>query len=65
MKGIYLDDVPEHINGISCTAKNCVYHDGDSYCTAKRISVGPMSAVCSSDTVCSTFKPRGEITIER
>lgn len=44
----------EHIEGIHCDVKNCVYHDCDTYCTAKQIAVGPSSA----DTVCATFKER-------
>lgn len=61
MRGIYLDDVPEHIKGISCSAKNCIYHDGDNYCTAERISVGTANACCCSDTVCATFKPKSDV----
>ena len=50
---------PKHYNkGISCDAKNCVYHDCDCYCTADKINVGPSNATCSSDTVCATFKER-------
>jgi len=52
-------DTPKHYNkGISCDAKNCVYHDCDCYCTAEKINVGPSNATCSSDTVCATFKER-------
>ena len=51
-------DVPDHIRGISCNVKNCLYHDGDSYCTAPRISVGPVYASNCTDTVCATFKPK-------
>ena len=31
--------VGKHIKGITCDVKNCVYHDGDAYCTADRIAV--------------------------
>ena len=52
---------PEHYNhGINCDAKNCVYHAGEKHCTAKCISVGPMNAQTSADTICSTFKQKGE-----
>ncbi|MBR5528755.1 MAG: DUF1540 domain-containing protein [Clostridia bacterium] len=51
-------DVPDHIKGISCNVKNCIYHDGDSYCTASRISVGPSFATACTDTVCATFKAK-------
>ena len=64
MKGIYLDDTPEHIKGISCSAKNCVYHDGDNFCTATCISVGTTNACCSSETVCATFKPKNDVRSE-
>lgn len=47
----------DHINkGISCDVKNCYYHQGESYCTADRIVVGPSFATSSTDTVCATFK---------
>ena len=46
----------EAIKGIHCDVHNCVYHDGESYCSAGTISVGPGFATCSQDTVCSTFK---------
>ena len=48
----------DHIKGIKCGVKNCVYHDCDCYCTAEKINVGPSNATCSSDTVCATFKER-------
>ena len=48
----------EHIKGISCDVKNCVYHDCETYCTASQIAVGPSSAKSSSDTACATFKER-------
>ncbi len=49
----------KHIKGINCSVKNCVYHDGECYCTAEHINVGPSSANSSSETVCATFKPEG------
>ena len=48
----------DHIKGICCDVKNCVYHDCECYCTADKINVGPSNATCSSDTVCATFKER-------
>ena len=57
--GCFGEETPKHYNkGISCDAKNCVYHDCDCYCTAEKINVGPSNATCSSDTVCATFKER-------
>lgn len=47
-----------HIRGISCDVRNCVYHDGDSYCTADRVAVGPSYATSCTDTVCATFRQR-------
>ncbi len=47
-----------HIEGISCSVKNCMYHDGETYCTTDKICVGPVHATSSTDTVCATFKPR-------
>ncbi|MBR6796493.1 MAG: DUF1540 domain-containing protein [Clostridia bacterium] len=52
----YEDGKP--IKGISCAVKNCEYHDGECTCTAGKISVGPSTACCCSDTVCATFKMR-------
>ena len=49
----------EHIKGICCNVKNCVHHDGETYCTAGQIAVGPSYAATSADTVCSTFKQKG------
>lgn len=49
---------PKHIRGISCDVRNCVYHDGDSYCTANKIAVGPSYAKACTETVCATFKQR-------
>lgn len=47
-----------HIKGIVCDVKNCVHHDGDNYCTADRIAVGPSFATSCADTVCASFKPK-------
>ena len=49
---------PKHIRGITCDVKNCCYHDGECYCTANKIAVGPSYATNSTDTICSTFKPK-------
>ncbi len=50
--------LPKHIRGIKCDVRNCAYHDGDSFCTAKTIAIGPSYAKACADTVCATFKPR-------
>ena len=52
--------VPEHIRGITCSVRNCVYNDGQCYCTAEHISVGPCTAYSCGDTVCATFENRHE-----
>lgn len=44
--------------GIHCDVKNCVYHDGECYCTAEKISVGPTYASTSTDTACVTFEQK-------
>ena len=49
-----------HIKGISCDVKNCVHHDGETYCTAGCIAVGPSHANTSADTICATFKQKDE-----
>ena len=63
MEGIYLNgnDHPEHIERISCSVKNCVYHDGELYCTANRIAVGTTTASSCGETMCATFKPRNGV----
>ena len=48
----------EHIKGIRCDVKNCMYHDCETYCMAGEIAVGPSNATTSADTVCATFKER-------
>ncbi|MCI8388512.1 MAG: DUF1540 domain-containing protein [Clostridiales bacterium] len=56
------DTIPRHISGITCDARNCIYHDGDNYCTAKHITVGSVIATNSAETRCATFEARGNIT---
>lgn len=55
-KGLFSGDKSEPIKGITCAVKNCEHHDGQCYCTAGKIAVGPSTACCCSDTVCATFK---------
>ncbi|HOJ48564.1 MAG TPA: DUF1540 domain-containing protein [Bacillota bacterium] len=56
MDPIRIDEHPKPIKGISCSVKNCVYHDGKTQCTAGKIAVGPSNAVTSGDTLCATFQ---------
>ncbi len=49
----------KHIKGINCSVRNCVYHDGECYCTADHINVAPANAKTSGETACATFKPEG------
>lgn len=49
---------PGRLRGVSCDVVNCAYHDGDSYCTASRITVGPTSAARASETACATFRKK-------
>ena len=58
MDPLFIDPkaTPKHIHGLDCNVKNCSYHDGESYCTAKQIHIGPASAKSGSDTLCATFK---------
>jgi hypothetical protein len=53
-------DTGKLIKGIVCDVKNCAYHSGDCFCTAKQIAVGPGHAETSADTICSTFKQKAE-----
>jgi Domain of Unknown Function (DUF1540). len=57
-EGLLKNPNSHHIRGISCNVKNCVYHDGDAYCTADKINVGPSYANCCTDTVCATFRQK-------
>ncbi|MBR6644777.1 MAG: DUF1540 domain-containing protein [Clostridia bacterium] len=52
------DKCHKHIKGIGCDVKNCVYHDGECYCTACKVSIGPSYAKSSSETACATFKEK-------
>ena len=56
------DTTPHHISGIACEAKACVYHDGDSYCTAKKVNIGSITASNAEQTRCATFVARGKLT---
>ena len=42
------------------TVAACVHNDGQCYCTAERISVGPCTACSCGDTVCATFESRSD-----
>ena len=53
-------NAPQHLRGVTCDVKNCSYHDGDCYCTAHKINVGPTYATSCTDTVCATFKQKGK-----
>ncbi|MDD6312505.1 MAG: DUF1540 domain-containing protein [Firmicutes bacterium] len=46
--------------GISCSVKDCAYHDGINCCTAKVINVGPQNATSSVDTSCVTFRLKSQ-----
>jgi hypothetical protein len=45
----------DHIKGIKCDVKSCVYHDSDTHCTAGQIAVGNSLAM---NAACDTFKER-------
>lgn len=51
---------PQHINGISCDAKSCIWHADDNFCTATLVNIGSFTAKSSSETHCATFCPIGE-----
>ena len=44
------------VKDVKCDAHNCAYNDGKNHCTANQVSVGPMSATSSTETVCATFR---------
>lgn len=48
----------DHISGIHCDVTNCAFHDPNCKCSANQIKVGPTFASSSTDTVCSTFRPK-------
>ena len=45
----------KEIGAITCFAKNCVYHKGNTACTAGTIEVGNSTACKCGETQCSTF----------
>lgn len=47
---------PGRLRGVSCDVMSCAYHDGESFCTARRITVGPTSALSATETACATYK---------
>ncbi|MBE6708130.1 MAG: DUF1540 domain-containing protein [Ruminococcaceae bacterium] len=47
---------PGRLRGVSCDVMSCVYHDGESFCTASHITVGPTSALSAPQTACATYK---------
>ena len=47
---------PGRLKGVSCDVTSCAYHDGDSYCTAPKITVGPTSALRATETACATYR---------
>ena len=49
---------PGRIRGVSCDVKSCAFHDGESFCTAGRINVGPISALRATETACATYRRR-------
>lgn len=55
---LFNNQAPKHNRDISCCVRNCAYHDGECYCTADKISVGPSTASCCTDTVCATYRKK-------
>ncbi len=49
---------PGRLRGVYCDVKSCAYHDGESYCTASRITVGPTNALRATETACATYRRR-------
>ena len=49
---------PSKINGIKCEAKECEFHAPGDKCEAGEIIVGCPTACCSSETNCTTFRPK-------
>ncbi len=58
---VRVDTVPRHIPRLTCDAKNCLYHDGDGFCTAERITIGSVTASTSTETKCATFRQRAKL----
>lgn len=58
-EGCKMDQKREkHLGGVRCDVKNCMHHDGELYCTASHIAVGPSTAKNATETVCGTFEKR-------
>ena len=56
--GIFNEEKPKRNEDISCSCKDCTFHDGECWCIAEKIAVGPTNAKCCADTVCATFRKR-------
>lgn len=52
MKGVI---TVKEIKGITCDAKNCIYHSKNNNCNAGNIKVGCKTATDESETKCETF----------
>ncbi len=50
---------PRRIAQIRCDVVSCAYHDGDHFCTAERVKIGPGYAEAVSETVCATYLEKG------
>lgn len=54
----------KEIKGITCEAKNCIFHDKSNNCLAGRIEVGSSNAIKESETKCKTFECSDTCTCE-
>ena len=61
MKGV---NKMKEIKGITCEAKNCIFHDKSNNCLAGRIEVGSSNAINESETRCKTFECSDTYTCE-
>ncbi|MDD6808268.1 MAG: DUF1540 domain-containing protein [Oscillospiraceae bacterium] len=44
-------------NSVSCSVKNCEYHEAPNHCSANVVEISNSKATTSKETLCSTFKP--------
>ncbi|MBO4343563.1 MAG: DUF1540 domain-containing protein [Clostridia bacterium] len=63
MDGLFDESIEKNLNshyikGVTCSVKNCVYHDDTGCCTASSIAVGPGYASSCTDTACATFRAK-------
>ena len=48
--------------GIHCDVRECAFHKAGGHCLAAQVSIGPSGATTCAQTLCATFRERGNET---